>query len=132
MAVVFTVEPRAGYIVVRSEGADEGLEQMLAHADALAEAARRYGCARVLSDDRKVRYLPTNLSTTLVLQEIGERFLAERYGARLEALAILPSTDAGETWRFAESTWRNRGLNVRFFLDELEAVEWLTALPFAL
>ncbi len=86
----------------------------------IATSLRQSGCRRVLLDDREL----------LILNTINTDFEHARYVADLlrslcDRFALLDIEQNNVINHFFETACRNRGLDLKVFLQEKQAIEWL-------
>jgi hypothetical protein len=99
-------------------------ETLMEAASRVTAFCRARGIARVLID---LRPMSGGLDTLETYEVAGHELPKQRNVRRFLRSAILDHPENIERIRFFETVAVNRGLNVRVFADEENAVEWLVA-----
>jgi hypothetical protein len=121
MPETVSVRSDEGIVEVHSYG--EVTEQDLrASLESVAAICRDCGLSRVLVDARE----ETSLPPTLSLFQFGADLLHTGV-LRTARFAVLASEVTRKDQRFLETVTRNRGLEIRIFDSEDDAIAWLTA-----
>jgi hypothetical protein len=121
MAIEYSMEVSGDTLIVKVWGFDEGFEEAAAYNKAVESAAASAGCSRILCDERELEYR-LNVTDTYRLGEY-----ASEIARRFDKIAIVTVEGDEEIMRFWEDVTFNRGINVRVFFSEKEAVAWLSA-----
>jgi hypothetical protein len=126
MAVECEFEDRPNYLFVRAAGQDESTDQNFAFAKFVREEAGKRGYDRILIDEREIIYL-TNSETSVVamLFELANIFAETNLFSAITHIAIISPRGHEENVEFAETVFRNRGLNVRYFYEQAPAEAWI-------
>lgn len=82
---------------------------------------RQSDCRRVLLDDRELL-----VETTINSDFEHARFVADLLRSQCDRFALLDIGQNSEINHFFETACVNRGLDLKVFLRENEAIEWLT------
>lgn len=122
MAVHMSIEARDAHIVVHLAGRPE-LSGLTKYADRLLAACRRHRCRNILVDARQL----TGLMTAFDRVELGLHF--QKHWDRVVRMAAVVSEDDLPEHRVFENVAANRGLRVRMFSSEREALSWLESEP---
>ena len=86
----------------------------------IAAALRHSNCRRVLLDDRELL-----VETTINSDFVHARYVADLLRSLCDRFALLDIEKNNEINHFFETVCLNRGLNLKVFLQEKEAIEWL-------
>ena len=107
------------YLLASAEGS-ASLEGNIEFAKALIDKAQESGRKKILIDIRKLTD-PTGLFDAYRLSEVGALLVR---GKSLK-IALLHGEERKKLESFFETASRNRGIDIRVFMDENECVEWL-------
>ncbi len=118
METLVTVQQRAGYVLVRIEGAPT-LQEAMATIERVAAASAGWKDPALLFDLRGVSTL-----THFTEQYSIGRAVAQHFAHIRRIASIVPS---GRRTRASEKTARQAGANLMVFEDEDEALAWVTA-----
>lgn len=118
MNVRLQIEEMSGYLAARFIGPCTA-EAVLGKFELIAEH-----CKRASNDKLLIDFTGAQAGIYFIDRYyIGERFqIFVRYGLKIATVATLEQTDPG---KFAELVARNRGVNIRTFINVREAEEWL-------
>ncbi len=86
----------------------------------IAQRLRQSGCRRVLLDDRELL-----IETSINADFDHARYVAELLRQLCDRFALLDIEENSEINHFFETVCVNRGLNLKVFLQEKDAIEWL-------
>jgi hypothetical protein len=111
-------DPEEGIIRVEMHGEFDA-ETLSASTAALAGEIKRSGCTRVLLDHRQAA------PTLSVIQQYMRPEVAAKLGVPRSCRIAIVYRGPYDTYRFIETVARNKGLAVRIFKIEDEALEWL-------
>jgi hypothetical protein len=115
------IDQGAGFVTARLSGVRRP-DSLLTAAAEITTSCRERGVFRLLIDVRTM----TGKLDTLETFDVAGRGIPNRTEARrLVRSAILDRTENIERIRFFETVAVNRGLRVKVFDDEAEAVRWL-------
>jgi hypothetical protein len=89
----------------------------------ISGAAREWGFTRFLVDFRQAKKITTAGTDFTLANTIAAELGLSPAGTR-HALIVKP--EARMDFDFVETVFRNAGYNLRVFIDEAAAVEWLT------
>ena len=117
MSVHFTVEHRPLYTVVRVQG-EPDLQEFIGLIETVAAASPGWPTRRGLVDLRSVRSLKLFTEHYAVGEAVGRHF-----GHLRRVASVVP---ADRLTRASEKTAQQAGVNLRVFISEREAIEWLT------
>jgi hypothetical protein len=118
MSLHHTVEQRTRYVVVRVDG-EPTLDEFLAFVQRLAAESHQWPVDRALVDMRGVRTLKAFTEHYAVGEAVGREL---RHLRRIAS--VVP---ADRITRASEKTAQQAGVNLRVFIDEQEALAWLSA-----
>ncbi|MGA1822434.1 MAG: hypothetical protein ACMUIG_07900 [Thermoplasmatota archaeon] len=107
------------YLLARAAG-PASLEGNVEFAKRLIEKAETSGRKKILIDIRDLTD-PTSIFDAYELSEVGASFVR---GKSLK-IALLHGKEREELESFFETASRNRGINIRVFMEESECMEWL-------
>jgi hypothetical protein len=122
MAIHMSIEPRDAYVFVHLAGTPE-LGALTKYADQLLAACRRRRCRNILVDARQL----TGLMAVFDRVELGLHF-QKHWDQVIRIAAVVREEDLPEH-RVFENVAANRGLRVRMFSSEGDAVSWLATEP---
>jgi len=131
MATTWQFEQRDGYACVVSTGVatqhtgDTSNLTMLVHD--LHHHAQETGHTRYLLDRRQVEFGPATLQADIAVHHTARLIEELRLGALIHRCAILVTPQRLPDTSFQEDVYNNRGITVRYFADEDQAITWLTA-----
>ena len=109
------------YVIIRSSGVVESMEELQAYMTTVADYCARENCRRVMSDERGIDYKFTALEHF----EIAEWLEQEAFDQKIERAATLTTESQFMNLKDLEIFAVNRGLNVKIFSSEQEAAKWL-------
>jgi hypothetical protein len=87
----------------------------------IAERLKQADYSKVLLDEREVE-----LQTSVNVDFSHAGYVADLMRGICSKVAIIDGAENSETNAFYETVCVNRSLNLRFFLNEAEAIDWLT------
>lgn len=114
-----------GYLDVILQGVSRGTHShYLEIHDEIFAASRESHCGRILIDGSQLDYTPNVLLEHQTAMDLAARCASHPFHVIVAAVAPANSTRANE---HLETAARNRGANIRLFLNREDAVAWLTA-----
>ena len=124
MSMKLEICPEPGFLTVRAVG-EFSLEEAGRTFLEMLEEVARHNVSKVLFDGRGLVGEPKTI----------ERFYYGEFAARAVAASAVPCTQFGyvleepvlDPWRFGEIVALNRGMFVKAFDNQEDALEWLTA-----
>ena len=119
MSISYQIENQEKYLKVLTSGKDDSLEEVIAYAMEVVNAAIQFNCRKILCDERELEY-SISVIDTYQLAEI-----ASQYAFTLTKIAIVCDTKFLESGKFYETVASNRGLCVRVTSNYEDAIEWL-------
>lgn len=120
MAIHYEIEDRQGYIYLKGEGMEGGVEEDLEIHQFIVDVCKARNCPHVLIDDSNVTYTASLLSIYQLAKHYSQidRFITQA--------AVVSNPQYRLENQFFEDTMRNRNINLRVFYDLKEAETWLT------
>ena len=122
MPIHMSIEARDAYVFVHLAVRPE-LDGLTKYANRLLAACRRQRCRNILVDARQL----TGLMTVFDRVELGLHF-QKHWDQVVRMAAVVREEDLPEH-RLFENVAANRGLRVRMFSSEREALSWLESEP---
>ncbi|NJN64359.1 MAG: hypothetical protein HC882_05375 [Acidobacteria bacterium] len=121
MSIDYVLSVNADLLRVKARGRDDDVREVIAYGLAVADAAAKAECSRVLCDETELEYALTTIDTFETA-----RILADR-APRLAKVAIACRPSQIDDARFWETVAVNRGLRVRVFASLAEAEAWIAS-----
>jgi len=120
MSISYHIENHPDFLKVVAHGKDDNLEDVNQYQQAIMEAVYRFGCKKILCDERDLIYAISVFDT----YQLGET--VAKYAKELIKVAIVCKNNSLEEGRFFETVASNRGLCILVTADYDKAVAWLT------
>jgi hypothetical protein len=119
VAIKFQITPKENYLHVKASGRDENLDEVMNYGFSIKNAAIKNQLHRIFCDERDLIYSLGIMDTYEAAANLAES--TSEY-AKIAILINPSNLEEGEFW---EDVAINRGLQVKMFLKEEEAFEWL-------
>lgn len=119
MAIEFSIEYKNPILRVTAKGFDDDIEDVLNYVNVVVNAALKYQCSLILSDERELEYRITTLDT----YQLAE--FASSYAKHLAKIAIVCNDKFEADAKFYETVTNNRGLQVKVLKSIKDAENWL-------
>jgi len=130
MPATWQFEEREGYLAMVQHGEESGgpaiRAEFQSYIVAIVEQCVRTGLAAVLVDRRNLINPPSDPNAALAVHQIASQLDQTRITRYVQRCAFLVPPDRLPNTSFPEDVFQNRGLNLRYFDDEQQAIEWLT------
>jgi hypothetical protein len=119
MSILNTSHTEGDTLFVQASGRDDSLEEVLAYAGRVIDAAVRSGATRILCDETAIEYRLDTMDTF----EAG-RYISEQ-APKVAKIAIVCNPAFIQDAQFFENVTVNRGLTLKVFTDTESAKQWL-------
>ena len=126
MSMKLEIYPELGFLTVRAVGEfslEEGRRTFLE----MLEAVARHNVTKVLFDGRGLVGEPTTMERFYYGESTARAVAAS--ADRLTQFAYLLEVPVLDPWRFGETVAVNRGMFVKAFDNQEDALEWLSVSP---
>ncbi len=120
MGIAYKTEKRNKYFFVESHGQSDDLDEVSCYAQEITELCKQQGYKNMLIDETDRQYV---LSEVLDLYKLGNFFKTLEISTI--RIAIICQPQFLEHIRFLETTANNRGMTIKFFLNNDSAERWL-------
>ncbi len=119
MAISYYFTKTVDYLLVTASGEDESLNEVINYGKAIIDFALKSRASKILCDERNLIYKLNILDTFENAKTIAQLV------PTLVMVAIVCDKTNMPVAHFWEDVANNRGLKVKFFIDFIEAENWI-------
>lgn len=119
MSIKCSIAPKENYLHVKASGKDDNLGEVINYGLSIKNAAIEYRLQRIFCDERNLTYSLGIMDTYEAASQLAESTFVY---AKIAILINPVNLEEGGFW---EDVAINRGMQVKMFLNEEKAFEWL-------